>query len=216
MAPRQDLPLRVEQAAPDADALPGIASSEAEKAAVPAPDADAHAAFAPTARALFEAKPPPRRPGAPQSAPAADRADESDTAVSRHALAEAAPPRARPANLRALAERVRARRSAPVAASQPAPSPAASPATVKTVRVPTSASVQRAATQTAALELNTLRVIGIFGSQSSRRALLRKADGNFQRVSVGDTVDGWRVTAISDASVRLARGSDVRTKKVGG
>lgn len=77
---------------------------------------------------------------------------------------------------------------------------AASAATTRAA-IPTTASVARSATMKNALNLSRINLIGVYGSSSSRRALVRLSSGRYVKVSVGDRLDGGRVTAIS--STRL-------------
>ena len=52
--------------------------------------------------------------------------------------------------------------------------------------------------------LPRLAVIGIFGTTEHPQALIRRADGGIERVSVGDRVAGGEVKAIGDTRVLLA------------
>ena len=56
------------------------------------------------------------------------------------------------------------------------------------------------------LNLSQVNLIGVYGTPQSRRALVRLANGRFQKVKVGDRVDGGRVVAISDAELRYQKG----------
>ena len=64
--------------------------------------------------------------------------------------------------------------------------------------IPSSASVTRQATVTRAIKLNKINLIGIYGTSSQRRALVRLASGKYIKVKVGDRVDGGKVAAIGD------------------
>lgn len=63
--------------------------------------------------------------------------------------------------------------------------------------------VAQLATQT--VHLDRIALLGIFGTQSAPAALVREADGDTQRVSVGDRVAGGTVTAIGDDRLVLSR-----------
>lgn len=72
--------------------------------------------------------------------------------------------------------------------------------------------VARHATQQA--RLDRLALIGIFGSETAPGALIRLADGTFQRVVPGDAVAGQTVAAIGEDSVMLARGTRTRALRL--
>lgn len=71
---------------------------------------------------------------------------------------------------------------------------------------PTSRLVAREATVAFGLDLTEVNLLGVFGTQRNRLALVRLANGRIERVKVGDTLDGGRVTAIGEADLRLTRG----------
>lgn len=99
-------------------------------------------------------------------------------------------PRARPANFQRLVAR---------AQSTPQPeAPAVQAAAAVAPSIPSSASVAREATVANVIDLRKLNLIGISGSASDRRALVRMPSGRIRRVQVGDNIDGGRVTAIDN------------------
>lgn len=61
------------------------------------------------------------------------------------------------------------------------------------------------------LELDSTNLIGVLDVKSGRKALLRMSGGEYLKVGRGDTVDGWRVSAINRDSVRLTHGNQSRT-----
>lgn len=63
-------------------------------------------------------------------------------------------------------------------------------------RIPTSASVAKQATLTRAMNLRDVNLIGVYGTASNRRALVRLPNGRVQQVKVGDRLDGGQVAAI--------------------
>ncbi|MBY6157092.1 hypothetical protein [Pseudooceanicola nitratireducens] len=71
--------------------------------------------------------------------------------------------------------------------------------------VPSSASVTRQATLRNAINLNRINLIGVYGQPSDRRALVRLSNGRYRKVKVGDRIDGGRVLAIGDASLRYQK-----------
>lgn len=98
-------------------------------------------------------------------------------------------------------------------AATAAPS-AAAPATVTTAsaapravapKIPSSASVSREATQKNAINLRRVNLIGVYGKPSDRRALIRLGNGRYQKVQVGDRLDGGQVSAIGDAELRYQK-----------
>lgn len=81
---------------------------------------------------------------------------------------------------------------------------------------PTPGGVAAAATQENAINLRDINLIGVYGSNSDRRALVRLSNGRYERVTVGDRLDGGRVQAIGENSlVYSKRGRNV-TLSVGG
>jgi hypothetical protein len=77
-------------------------------------------------------------------------------------------------------------------------------------RIPSSASVASAATQTRAINLRQVNLLGVMGTPSARRALVRLDNGRVVTVRVGERLDGGQVTAIGDSELRYTRrGRDV-------
>jgi hypothetical protein len=197
-------------AAPTAEPVDPLASSPTiERAAiVPQPrdpslgaetgptDAPA-AATAASAASLF-------RPD-PDETAAADAAQSSAAAV-RSSLV----PTSRPSNMAALvASAVPPERIAPpvaVEAAARAPGPA----------IPTSANVTRAATQENAIRLRQVNLIGVTGTASHRRALVRLPSGRFVRVGVGDRLNGGRVAAIGESTLQYVRSGRTVTLDIPG
>lgn len=68
---------------------------------------------------------------------------------------------------------------------------------------PTPTGVAQLATQRVRLE--RLALLGVFGTQVAPAALVREANGDIQRVSVGDRVAGGTVTAIGEDRLVLSR-----------
>ena len=78
--------------------------------------------------------------------------------------------------------------------------------TAPTSRGATPSSVAKQATEKNALNLGKVNLIGLFGSKSNRRALVRMSNGSFVRVKVGDRLDGGQVTAIGDGQLNYQKG----------
>ncbi|MEH6391393.1 MAG: hypothetical protein V7763_07040 [Sulfitobacter sp.] len=108
-----------------------------------------------------------------------------------------------------------ARRINRAEAAAPAPTRVASAASAIAPKVvqpslPSKASVAKQATVKNAIKLREINLIGVYGKPSSRRALIRLSNGRYQKVAVGDTLDGGRVLAIGDNELRYKRrGRDV-------
>jgi len=62
--------------------------------------------------------------------------------------------------------------------------------------IPTTASVAREATIINAINLSQVNLIGVYGSASDRRALIRLRNGRYLKVQIGDRLDGGKVAAI--------------------
>ena len=131
-------------------------------------------------------------------------------------------PKARPAD---LSKRVAAAQAAAAAAAQKADREtttnaraAAVTARVPDTRVPSGAptSVARAATTKNAINLRQVNLIGVFGSSSDRRALVRLPSGRFVKVKIGDRLDGGRVQSISSNKLTYVKGGRSKTIEVAG
>ena len=151
---------------------------------------------------------PKARPSPPDAPALAAETDAADVAavmatlaaivppepeVSPYAVARSQRPDARPRNFQRTVAR-----AAPVRV-------AAASATV-TPRAPTTGSVASRATEQNVLKLNTMNLIGVYGSQANRRALIRLPNGRFEKVKVGDRIDGGRVRSIGQAELQFVKG----------
>lgn len=72
------------------------------------------------------------------------------------------------------------------------------------------ATVAAAATTKNEIPLDRLALIGTFGTDSNRYALLRHASGRIQKVEMGDSVSGRRVAAIGEGELFLRGGSGTK------
>ena len=72
-------------------------------------------------------------------------------------------------------------------------------------KIPSKSSVSKAATVSNAINLRKVNLIGVYGKPSNRRALVRLSNGRYQKVEVGDRIDGGRVSAIGDSELRYVR-----------
>ena len=88
---------------------------------------------------------------------------------------------------------------------------ASAPATQK---APKSTTNKRPSSTSSTFTKNKLSLVGVFGSASKRRALFRTAGGRFIKVSAGGRVEGWRVSAVGESSVKITRGNRTRTLRI--
>ena len=77
--------------------------------------------------------------------------------------------------------------------------------------IPTKASVAKQATFKNAINLSKINLIGVYGTQSSRYALVRQSNGRYKKVKVGDKIDGGQIAAITATEVRYKKGSKMLT-----
>ena len=82
--------------------------------------------------------------------------------------------------------------------------------------IPSSASVARQATETDAIRLNRINLIGVFGTPENRRALVRMSSGRVVRVAVGDRLDGGQVSAIGEDELRYVKSGRNEILRIGG
>ena len=163
------------------------------------------------ARALAEAKADALDAEALAAAKAAAEAElDKPTA---QAVARSKRPGSRPRNFDRVVARARkaepAQRNPAAAASTAAVARASGPAVARTSRASptgtTRASVARAATDNNAIALGKVALVGVFGTSSNRRALVRMPNGRFKKVGVGDKVDGGRVAAIGEGQLKYTK-----------
>ncbi len=124
--------------------------------------------------------------------------EEADDTATAQAVAASVAPKKRPAG---FTSRVRKQQADP-ANTQVA---AIAPKTV-TPKIPTSASVSRQATLNNAVDLRQVNLIGVYGTPSNRRALVRLPSGRYKKVQVGDSIDGGRVSVIGDSELLYQKG----------
>lgn len=164
------------------------------------------------ARALAEADAGAQDAQARAEAEAAAQAElDKPTA---QAVARSLRPGSRPrnfANVVALARRTPPEdRNPAAAASTAAVARGTGPAVARASRAAptgtTRATVARAATDSNAIALGKVALVGVFGTSSNRRALVRMPNGRFKKVGVGDSVDGGRVAAIGEGQLKYTKG----------
>lgn len=159
--------------------------------------------------------PPPRPVELATRAAVVAVPDEMILSDSELAVAASLVPSQRPANIAALVARAAPPpAAAPAPAAQPAPTQASAVATPAPA-IPTRASVAQQATQPRAINLRQVNLIGVFGTPSNRRALVRMANGRIVSVSVGDALDGGRVAAIGETELRYVKNGRNTVLRVG-
>ncbi|SFR43181.1 hypothetical protein [Litoreibacter janthinus] len=164
------------------------------------------------AKALAEADADAQEAAARQAAEAAAQAElDKPTA---QAVARSLRPGSRPRNFERVVARARqvpeADRNPAAAASTAAVARGTGPAVARNSRAAptgtTRASVARAATDNNAIALGKVALVGVFGTSSNRRALVRMPNGRFKKVGVGDRIDGGRIAAIGEGQLKYTKG----------
>lgn len=79
---------------------------------------------------------------------------------------------------------------------------------------PLKGTVAKKATFVNALNLSKVNLIGVYGTDSRRYALIRQANGRFKKVRVGDRFDGGQVAAITASEVRYQKGGQLVSLKL--
>jgi len=136
--------------------------------------------------------------------------EELDATGTARAVAESVKPKGRPANFSKAVERALKQAQATQTARkstntrEPEPEVKVAVSAVKP-KIPTSASVAKQATVRKAINLRKVNLIGVYGKSSSRRALVRLSNGRYQKVKVGDRIDGGRVAAIGETELRYTK-----------
>ncbi|MFT4783995.1 MAG: hypothetical protein ACI9IV_001738 [Paracoccaceae bacterium] len=149
-------------------------------------------------------------------AQAAAQSEASGTA-SALAVAISAAPKSRPRALELAAARQNRTTQQDILAGASTAAPNNAAAVSRSQRLqpktPTPKSVAARATVKDAIRLNKVNLIGIYGSASNRRALVRLSSGRYIKVEVGDRVDGGKVAAIGETELRYEKsGRDVVLK----
>lgn len=140
------------------------------------------------------------------AAPVSDAAaiDAALAEATEQAVAASLKPRLRPQDLAPAPRASAPATAAPAEADDGEPELSVAAAAP---RIPTSASVAQRATMRNAINLRQVNLIGVYGTPANRRALVRLSNGRYQKVKVGDRIDGGRVSAIGDGELRYTKGS---------
>ncbi|WP_233501454.1 hypothetical protein, partial [Thalassococcus profundi] len=135
-------------------------------------------------------------------------AEEADVTATAQAIDTSPKPLRRPRDIERIVAEARAR-----AASTPEPEPEVQVASAAAVApravqpsIPSTANVAQRATVRGALDMRRISLIGVYGKPAARRALVRLPNGRYQKVQVGDRIDGGRVAAIGDSDLRYTKG----------
>ncbi|WP_425044087.1 hypothetical protein [Primorskyibacter sp. S87] len=146
-----------------------------------------------------------------------DRAEQDQTPT-KFAVAQSKRPKVRPRTVVAAVARAQSapKNTASAANSQPSEdrqTGTIAPRTVKP-KAPSSASVARQATIKNSINLQKVNLIGVYGTPSNRRALVRLPSGRYKKVKVGDRIEGGRVVAIGDSELRYQKSGRNLTLKI--
>ena len=130
--------------------------------------------------------------------------------ATRFAVRASVRPDPRPRNFARIVQR--AKRSTQNDEVRVASAAAVAPRVVQP-KIPSKTSVAKQATVKNALNLRKVNLSGVYGKPSNRRALVRLGNGRYQKVVVGDRIDGGRVSAIGEGELRYTkRGRDLVLK----
>jgi type IV pilus biogenesis protein PilP len=154
---------------------------------------------------------PVKRPKSAQETAQEEVQEQTATALAPRASLV---PVKRPRNMAAIVKKVEKKRAAE--AEKQATRTAAAAVAPRTVRPSGSvaATVSRNATVKNAINLSKVSLIGIYGTPSNRRALVRLPNGKYVKVKKGDRLDGGRVQQIEQSSLRYIKSGRQRTLKM--
>ena len=147
-----------------------------------------------------------------RAAAAEGRAEAELQSASRLAIASSPEPKSRPRGFERKVAAVKKQNERQEAEEKKAAANAVViPKNQKTApRLPSSANVAKVATSNNALKMRKVNLIGVFGSSSQRRALVRLPSGRLMKVKVGDRVDGGKVASIGESDLRyIKRGKNI-------
>jgi type IV pilus biogenesis protein PilP len=129
------------------------------------------------------------------------RIDPADIEIAiRQAVAETARPRARPRSLSQTVSRAKAN----VQTASLTPSTAAGTSKAGT---PSPVNIQKEATEKSRFNKRRISLVGVYGTPTKRRALVRMPSGRYVKVKQGQKFSGWKVSAIGESTVRITKGS---------
>lgn len=141
----------------------------------------------------------------PKQRPRVEKTEaEKDETATAQAVAASPRPDSRPKNFSRVV--ARAEKTKPEAKPGTARETGTIAPKTVTPKIPSKTSVTRQATLENAINLRKLNLIGVYGTPSNRRALVRLPSGRYKKVRVGDSIDGGRVSAIGDSELRYQKG----------
>ena len=149
----------------------------------------------------------PRRRPAGLSVPpkvtvlASANSTEIRTAI-QQAVQELARPRARPASLSSTVAKANNSNIQTAALLPPSNTAGTSKASS-----PSPVNIQKEATEHTRFNKKRISLIGVFGTQSSRHALVRMPSGRIVPIKPGQSFSGWKVAAIGESTVRIIKGN---------
>lgn len=126
--------------------------------------------------------------------------DTSGSTTERLAAVATLRPDIRPSNFSQIVARAQK-----TSAAAPASVASIAPRVVVKPSIPTTASVAREATVRNAINMRKVNLIGVYGTPSQRRALIRLANGRYKKVQVGDRIDGGRISVIGEGELRYQK-----------
>lgn len=189
---------------------PGDLGLAAPQEAQPGEPPITRASLSPQPRALAAAPAAAEQASAASLFPRPDTGVPQDDAAGPNTVARSLVPAARPGDMATIiANAVQPERQDPapvVEAAAVAPGPS----------IPSNADVARAATQSNEIRLREVNLIGVTGTASDRRALVRLPSGRFVRVGVGDRLNGGRVAAIGASTLQYVRSGRTVTLDIPG
>lgn len=130
--------------------------------------------------------------------------EEVDQTPTKQAVASSRVPKPRPKDMDRIVQQANIKK-APQPVTVASAAAVAPPQTIAP-KIPSSASVAKQATVKNAINLRRINLIGVYGKPSSRRALVRLANGRYKKVQVGDRIDGGRISAIGDGELHYVKG----------
>ena len=123
-----------------------------------------------------------------------------DPNATLQAVARSIKPKDRPKNFERIIQRAERTQENNAQKEEVTQVAAVAPRTVAP-SIPSRSSVAKQATVRNAINLKRVNLIGVYGKPSSRSALVRLSSGRYQKVKVGDRIDGGRVSAIGESEL---------------
>ena len=120
----------------------------------------------------------------------------------QQAVQEIARPRVRPANLSTTVAKANNGNIQTAALS-----PASNAVGTSKASKPSPVNIQEEATERTRFNKKRISLIGVFGTKSSRHALVRMPSGRIIPIKPGQSFSGWKVAAIGESSVRIIKGN---------